>query len=123
MAKEPTTKAKRAQAPPSPMEEWVGRARGAGMVVGFLISFLVCRGAGFPVADAVLRGLAGAAVLCVVAWWSALLVIQALMRAAAAQAQREAQAAAAQTAAAVREVGAAVARSAAGEGGSGWPRP
>ena len=77
------------------MEEWVARARGLGLVIGFIVSFYVCRGQGFPLADAVLRGLLGAAVLSVVAWWSALLVIQALMRAAAAQSQREAEQAAA----------------------------
>jgi hypothetical protein len=74
----------------SPMEEWVARARGIGLVLGFAITFWVCRGQGFVLADAVLRGLVGAAILSVVAWWSALLIIQALMRAAVAQAQREA---------------------------------
>ena len=97
----------------SPMEEWVSRARGIGLILGFAVSFYVCRGQGFPMADAVLRGLVGAAVLSVFAWWSALLVIQALMRAAAAQTQREAQVAAAEAAAALQEADAAFARRAA----------
>jgi hypothetical protein len=99
-----------AQAEVSPMEEWVARARGVGLVVGFLIAFLVCRDQGFPMADAILRGLVGAAVLSVVAWWSALMVIQALMRAAAAQARAEAEAAAAQMAAARDEADAVLSR-------------
>lgn len=94
----------------SPMEEWVSRARGIGLILGFVVSFYVCRGQGFAMADAVLRGLVGAAVLSVFAWWSALLVIQALMRAAAAQTQREAQIAVAQAAAAHQEADAAFAR-------------
>lgn len=95
---------------PSPMEEWVTRARGVGLVVGFLVAFLVCRDQGFPMADAILRGLVGAAVLSVVAWWSALMVIQALMRAAAAQAVREADDAAARMAVARQEADAMMAR-------------
>jgi hypothetical protein len=102
--------AKDAATEPSPMEEWVARARGVGLVVGFLVAFLVCRDQGFPMADAILRGLVGAAVLSVVAWWSALMVIQALMRAAAAQAVREAEEAAAQMAAARQEADAVMAR-------------
>lgn len=101
----------------SPMEEWVARARGVGLVVGFLVAFAVCHRQGFPLADAVLRGLVGAAVLSVVAWWSALMVIQALMRAAAAQAVREAEAAAAQMAAARQEADAVLARRGAGDEG------
>jgi hypothetical protein len=104
---------KTAAAEASPMEEWVTRARGVGLVVGFLVAFMVCRNQGFPLADAILRGLVGAAVLSVVAWWSALMVIQALMRAAAAQAVREAEAAAAQMAAARAEADAVMARRAA----------
>ena len=92
------------------MEEWVTRARGMGLVIGFVIAFMVCRNQGFPMADAILRGLVGAAVLSVVAWWSALMVIQALMRAAAAQAVREAEVAAAQMAAARQEADAVMAR-------------
>jgi len=98
MAKDKGAKGKGAkdgEAAVTPMEEWVARARGLGLVIGFIVSFYVCRGQGFPLADAVLRGLLGAAVLSVVSWWSALLVIQALMRAAAAQSQREAEQAAA----------------------------
>ena len=108
-------KGKGAGAETSPMEEWVTRARGVGLVVGFLVVFLVCHRQGFPTADAILRGLVGAAVLSVVAWWSALMVIQALMRAAAAQAVREAQAAAAQMAAARQEADAVMARRGAGD--------
>ncbi len=103
-------KGKGGAAEASPMEEWVTRARGVGLVVGFLVAFLVCRNQGFPLADAVLRGLVGAAGLSVVAWWSALMVIQALMRAAAAQAGREEQAAAAPLAAARQEADAVMAR-------------
>jgi hypothetical protein len=105
-----TAKAKGAAEEPSPMEEWVARARGLGLLVGFLVAFLVCRDQGFPLADAILRGLVGAAVLSVVAWWSALMVIQALMRAAAAQAVREAEEAAARMAAARQEADAVMAR-------------
>lgn len=88
-------------APPaaSPMEVWIARARGVGGLIGFAVAFWVCRGQGFAMSDAILRGLVGAVALSLVAWWSALLVIQALMRAAAAQAQREAYAAAAEAAA------------------------
>jgi len=87
----------------SPMALWVGRARAMGGLAGFAVAFWICRGQGFPVADAVLRGLVGAVAMSLVAWWSALLVIQALMRAAAAQADREALEAAAQAAAAQAE--------------------
>lgn len=108
MAKKPAKKGSDEKV--SPMEEWVSRARGIGLILGFAVSFYVCRGQGFPMADAVLRGLVGGAVLSVFAWWSALLVIQALMRAAAAQTQREAQIAAAEAAAAYQEADAAFAR-------------
>jgi hypothetical protein len=85
----------------SPMGLWVGRARAVGALVGFAIAFQICRGQGFPLADAVIRALVGAVGMSLVAWWSALLVLQALMRSAAAQANREAlEAAAAQAAAA-----------------------
>ena len=110
MAAKDNGKGKGAATESSPMEEWVTRARGVGLVLGFVVAFMVCRNQGFPLADAILRGLVGAAVLSVVAWWSALLVIQALMRAAAAQAVREAQAAAAQMAAARQEADAVMAR-------------
>ena len=112
MAKKTDAKAAKGETV-SPMEEWVSRARGIGLILGFVVSFYVCRGQGFPIADAVLRGLVGAAVLSVFGLWSALLVIQALMRAAAAQAQREAQVAAAEAAAARHEEDAAFARRAA----------
>ncbi|MGD9571911.1 MAG: hypothetical protein AB7V62_08515 [Thermoleophilia bacterium] len=85
----------------TPMAMWIGRARAIGALVGFAIAFWVCRRQGFPVADAALRGLVGAVAMSLVAWWSALIVIQALMRSAVAQAQREAiEAAEAQAAAA-----------------------
>lgn len=74
----------------SPMALWVGRARAIGGLVGFAIAFWVCRRQGFPPADAVLRGLVGAIAMSLVAWWSALMVLQALMRSAAAQTNREA---------------------------------
>jgi hypothetical protein len=74
----------------SPTEAWVARARGAGAVLGFLIAFWVCRREGLDATDAILRGLAGAVVLALVSWWSALMVLTALVRAAAAQARRDA---------------------------------
>jgi len=98
-------------APGTPMDMWVARARGAGALIGFAIAFWICHRQGFTTTDAVLRGLIGAVALSLVSWWSALLVIQALMRAAAvqttpdgydaaqAQAQARAQAAAASAAA------------------------
>jgi hypothetical protein len=94
----------------SPMALWMGRARATGALVGFAIAFWVCRGQGFPLADAVLRGLVGAVAMSLVSWWSALIVIQALMRSAAAQAHREALAAAQAEAAAAEAAGAAFAR-------------
>ncbi len=94
----------------SPMALWMGRARAVGALVGFAIAFWVCRGQGFPLADAVLRGLVGAVAMSLVAWWSALIVIQALMRSAAAQANREALAAAQAEAAAAEAAEAAFAR-------------
>jgi hypothetical protein len=102
-------------APPSPMDTWIGRARGVGAILGFLIAYWVCRRQGFDMADAALRGLIGAVALSLVAWWSSLLVIQALMRSAAEQTAREAQAAAQAQARAQAEARAASA-SAAGEG-------
>lgn len=84
----------------SPMENWVARARGVGAIVGFLIAFQVCRGQGFATSDAILRGLGAAVAMSLVAWWSALIAIQALMRSAVVQAQREADTAAAEAAAA-----------------------
>lgn len=83
-----------ADAAPSPMELWIGRARGVGAILGFLIAFWVCRRQGFDLADAALRGLVGAVGLSLAAWWSSLLIIQALMRSAADQTNREAYAAA-----------------------------
>ncbi len=93
-----------------PMDAWISRARGIGAILGFLIAFQVCRGQGFATSDAILRGLGGAVVLSLVAWWSALLVIQALMRSAAAQTHREAQLAAAQAAVAAQEADASFGR-------------
>ena len=91
-----STKKKGAEgdAAPSPMDTWISRARGVGAILGFLIAFWVCRRQCFDVADAALRGLIGAIALSLVAWWSSLLVIQALMRSAADQTNREAYAAA-----------------------------
>ena len=45
-----------ADAAETPMALWVGRARAIGGLVGFAVAFWVCRGQGFPLADAVLRG-------------------------------------------------------------------
>ena len=84
---------------PGPLEVWVARARGAGGLVGFAIVFWACRTGDFSVVDATLRALVGATALSLVAWWSALLVVQALMRSAAAQAHREILAASRQAAA------------------------
>ena len=83
----------------SPMQFWVTRAKGAGALLGFVIAFYVTRGQGFAMPDAIFRGLGGAIAMSLIAWWSALMVIPALMRSAAAQAQREAQIAAAEAAA------------------------
>ena len=82
------------------MQFWVTRAKGAGALVGFAIAFYVTRGQGFALPDAIFRGLAGAVAMSLVAWWSSLMVITALMRSAVAQAQREAQIAVAEAAAA-----------------------
>lgn len=101
--------------PPSPMEVWIGRARGIGAILGFLIAFWVCRRQGFDVADAALRGLVGAVGLSLVAWWSSLLVIQALMRSAVVQTQREAEAAAQAKARAQAEARTAAAAGVTGE--------
>lgn len=84
----------------SPMQFWVTRAKGAAALVGFAIAFYVTRGQGFSMPDAIIRGLGGAIAMSLVAWWSSLMVITALMRSAAAQAQREAQIAVAEAAAA-----------------------
>jgi hypothetical protein len=92
-------KGKDAGAAASPMDAWVAKAKGLGAAVGFAIAFWVCRGQGFAMPDAILRGLGGAVALSLVAWRSALMVIQALMRSAVAQAQREAYTAAAEAAA------------------------
>lgn len=94
----------------TPMAVWVGRARTVGGLIGFAVAFWVCRRQGFPMADAVLRGLVGAVAMSLVAWWSSLTVIQALMRSAAAQAQREAIAAAEAQAAAAQAAEAAFTR-------------
>ena len=48
------------EAPASPMETWISRARGIGALLGFAIAFWVCRRQGFDMADAALRGLVGA---------------------------------------------------------------
>lgn len=94
-------KGKGGDAPPvSPMQFWVTRAKGAGALVGFAIAFHVTRGQGFAMPDAIFRGLAGAVAMSLVAWWSSLMVITALMRSAAAQARRETELAVAEAAAA-----------------------
>jgi hypothetical protein len=112
MAKEKGTAAKggTGAAADSPTALWVGRARAIGALVGFAIAFQVCRGQGFPVADAVIRALVAAAGMSLVAWWSALLVLQALMRSAVAQADREALEVAAAQAAAAQAADPAVTR-------------
>jgi len=109
---DPKKKAPKGDAAPieTPMGLWVGRARATGALVGFALAFHVCRGQGFPVADAVLRALVGAVGLSLIAWWSSLLVLQALMRSAAAQANREAIAEAQAHAAAAQAADAPFAR-------------
>ncbi len=109
--------AKGAEATETPMGMWVGRARAIGALVGFAVAFWVCRRQGLPMADAALRGLVGAVAMSLVAWWSALIVIQALMRSAIAQAQREAIEAAQAQAAAAQAADDAFARRAASQGG------
>ena len=94
----------------SPMQLWVTRAKGAGALVGFAIAFHVTRGQGFTMSDAIIRGLGGAIAMSLVAWWSTLMVITALMRSAVAQAQREAQMAVAEAAAAQQAADAAYGR-------------
>lgn len=89
-----------AAADATPTELWVGRARAGGALLGFAVVFWVCHRAGFGVVDATLRGLAGAIALSLISWWSALLALQGLMRAAAAQRQRDGEIAAAEAAAA-----------------------
>lgn len=82
---------------------WMARARAVGGLVGFTVAFLVCRRAGLPLADAALRGLVGALVLWLVAWWCALTVVTALARTAAIQRAEGARNAAAPTVTISRE--------------------
>jgi hypothetical protein len=82
------------------MRLWVGRARAGGALVGFILGMFVCRRAGIPLADATLRSLLAGAALSLVAWWSTLLVLQALIRTAAVRRHEEVSAAMAQAAAA-----------------------
>lgn len=103
-------KSAKGEAAASPMDAWVAKAKGLGAMVGFAVAFWVCRGQGFSVPDAILRGLGGAIAMSLVAWRSALMVIQALMRAAVAQAQREIDEATAAAAAARQAADAAFAR-------------
>jgi hypothetical protein len=91
----------------TPMDVWVGRARTAGALLGFLLGLWVCHRQGLGLVDSTLRALVAAAGLSLVAWWSALLAIQGLMRAAAAQREREREAALAAIAAARAEAAAA----------------
>jgi hypothetical protein len=93
-------KGKGGDAAASPMQFWVTRAKGAGALLGFAIAFYVTRGQGFAMSDAIIRGLGGAIAMSLIAWWSSLMVITALLRSAAAQAHREAQIAVAEAAAA-----------------------
>lgn len=83
---EPASGAGAAGAPvPVSLGLWIARARSVGALIGFGVAFLVCRRAGLPLADAALRGLAGALALWLVAWWCALTVVTALVRTAAEQ--------------------------------------
>ncbi len=82
---------------------WVARARVAGACGGFLLGLWVCRRAGLPWPDATLRGLIAGLGLCLVAWLSTLLVIQALVRTAAERKREDIEEATAQVAAARAE--------------------
>jgi signal transduction histidine kinase len=85
------------------MRLWVARARAVGALTGFTIGMLACRRAELPLADATLRSLLAALALALVAWWSTLLVLQALIRTAAVQRHAEIEAALAEAAAAEAE--------------------
>jgi hypothetical protein len=94
----------------TPMTLWVGRARAAGALLGFAVALWVCHRQGLGLVDSTLRALIAGAGFSLVAWWSALLTIQGLMRAAVAQRRREeeaarAEAVAARAAAAAAEAG------------------
>lgn len=82
------------------MRLWVSRARAGGALVGFALGMWVCDRAGIPLVDATLRSLVAAVGMSLVAWWSTLLVIQALMRTAAVQRRQEMETAMAELAAA-----------------------
>ena len=64
---------------------WSHRARGIGLLLGFAITFWISRGEDLPLADSVLRAVVGAFAMSLVCWWCALLVLQGVMRGAAAR--------------------------------------
>lgn len=83
------------------IDHWTQRAKGIGLLAGFAVAFLVSYRAGLPWPDATIRGVVGALVMSVVAWWCALMVIQGLMRTAVVNAKNERRRAAAEAAAAL----------------------
>lgn len=119
---EPAGGGERAAEAVTPMAIWVGRARAAGGVLGFLAALWVCHRQGLGLVDATLRALVAAAGLSLVAWWSALLVIKGLMDSAAAQREREREQAAAEAAAA-REAAAATGQPPAADPAQGATAP
>lgn len=92
--------------PPGMIALWTQRARGIGLLVGFAFAFLAAWQSGLPWADATIRGVIGAFIMSVVAWWCTLLVIQSLLRTALVK-RNEERAAAARAAALVAEEAAA----------------
>jgi len=64
---------------------WSHRARGIGLLLGFAITFWISRGEDLPLTDSVLRAVVGAFAMSLVCWWCALLVLQGVMRGAAAR--------------------------------------
>lgn len=85
------------------MRLWVRRARALGALGGFGLTLWLSDRAGIPLVDGVLRGLLAAVAFSFVAWWSTLLVLQALMRSAAAQHRDEMERAMREAAAAEQE--------------------
>lgn len=82
-------KADEPAAMPGSIGIWTQRARGVGLLLGFAVAFLVSRREGLPLSDAALRGVIGALVMSVIAWWCSLLVITGLIRTALARQNAE----------------------------------
>lgn len=102
-------KGKEAEAP-GMIALWTQRARGVGLLLGFAFAFLAARQAGLPWADATIRGVIGAFIMSVVAWWCTLLVIQSLLRTALVKRNEERYAAAHAAQLAAQEAAAARSR-------------